>query len=161
MWELKLVDLDLSEHATTCIATCITNSGRLVIVGLGDGIALVRFSDGSLSQIISRDTDFSNRTIALGTPHHLSDWKTFEVEKIALGTTVLLATDGISDDLMPEKYPEFIEWIMQKFGYLNPAERKKGLRKALLAWPTPLHQDDKSLAVLSCPVQIDEIRDSE
>lgn len=161
IWELRLANYNLSDYATTCIVTCLTNSGRLIIAGLGDGIALVRANNGNLSRIIHRDTDFSNRTIALGTPHQLNDWKIFEIEKVMQGTTVLLATDGISDDLMPEKYSEFVEWVMQEFTYLNPIERKKSLRKALRNWPTPLHQDDKSLAVLSYPIQIETLEDGE
>lgn len=152
IWEMRLTGLNQVDFATTCIFACVTSSGRLIVAGLGDGIALIRSKDGSVNQVIGRETGFSNQTIALGSPHQLSDWKTFEIEQLTEGTTLLLATDGIADDLLPEKYSHFVEWLESDFSYMDPIKRKKKLRRALLDWPTPLHQDDKTLTVISLPV---------
>lgn len=152
IWEIRLADVDPQDCSTTCLVACITREGRTVITGLGDGIALVRKPDGDLIQVVQRSTEFTNQTFALGAPHRLADWQTYEMEETPPGTALLLATDGISDDLESEKLPDFVEWLINNFCTLKPRERNISLRKALQDWPTPLHQDDKTLAMLYSPL---------
>ena len=151
LWEIRLTGLLPKDCATTCLAACITSSGRIVVVGLGDGIALIRKPDGVLIPVLKRITEFTNQTHALGEIHQLNDWQTYEADHTSPGTAILLATDGIADDLKPEKLSDFVVWLLDEFANLKPIERTRSLRKSLNHWPTPLHQDDKTLAVLHYP----------
>lgn len=151
LWEIRLADLNPNDCATTCLVACLTSSGRMVIAGLGDGIALIREPDGNLIHVVRRITEFTNQTQALGEPHRLSDWHIYELEHMSPGMAVLLATDGIADDLEPEKLSDFVAWLLHEFCDLKPIDRSRSLRKALYHWPTPMHQDDKTLAMLYYP----------
>jgi hypothetical protein len=119
-----------------------------MICGLGDGIAAVRQADGQMKTVIGKRNGFSNETLGLGLPHRLTDWRWLTIEPFEPGMTVLLATDGIGDDLLEDRVPDFIAWLLHQFAPRKPQERHRALRHELENWPTPSHQDDKTLAVL-------------
>jgi len=156
IWEMKIAPLNPIDCSTTCLVACVSANGRLSVVGLGDGMALIRKPDGQLITIIDRSTDFSNQTKALGQPHKLGDWKVCNLDFFEPGMIVLLATDGIADDLEPGKLSELIPWLTKEFGLLPPLNRTSSLHKTLRDWPTPFHQDDKTLALLYHPIQIEK-----
>ena len=60
----------------------------------------------------------------------------------------MLVTDGIADDLRPDKLDAFVKWLRDEIGRKPKNERLTALRRALREWPTPAHLDDKTLAVL-------------
>jgi serine/threonine protein phosphatase PrpC len=157
IWEMKIAPLNPDDCASTCLCAYISANGRLCVVGLGDGIALIRRQDGQLIKVIDRLSDFSNQTKALGQPHKLSDWKMSVFDYFEPGMAVLLATDGISDDLEPGKISELLPWFIEKFGALPPVKRASALRRTLNQWPTPFHQDDKTLALLYRPLIAEEM----
>jgi serine/threonine protein phosphatase PrpC len=147
-WEMRISPLDTKSCATTCLFACGFPSGRLIVACLGDGIAVVKCSTGSLIKVVERGENFLNHTLALGDYHKLDDWKLLDMPQFSIGDCVLLATDGIADDLIAEQIPQFVDWLISEFSFRNSRERYYALRKALIEWPTPKHQDDKSLALL-------------
>jgi serine/threonine protein phosphatase PrpC len=147
-WEMRISPLNPKDCATTCLFACAFTSGRLIVACLGDGIAAMKSSDGSLLKVVDRGENFLNHTLALGDHHKLEDWKVLDVPEFRTGDCVLLATDGIADDLIDERIPEFVDWLTAEFGSLHPQDRYYALRKTIVEWPTPLHQDDKTLALL-------------
>jgi len=150
---MNIAPLNPDDCATTCLLAYASENGRLSVVGLGDGIALIRKPDGQLIKVIDRSADFSNQTKSLGQPHKLDDWKTCNIDCFEPGMAVLLATDGIADDLEPGKLSELIPWITQEYGTLPPSKRFISLHKTLHNWPTPFHKDDKTLALLYRPIK--------
>lgn len=148
LWEVYVAPNNPEECATTCLFALALKSGRLIVAALGDGLALIRLPDGRIDQIIDRQKAFSNQTQALGTPHTLSDWSVRDYEFFPSGAATLLATDGIADDLNTDRLSEFTHWLLHEYGTMPQRVRQRQLSKALLNWPTPKHQDDKTLAVL-------------
>ena len=65
-----------------------------------------------------------------------------------LKLAVLLATDGIADDLDSFRLGEFIHFVRSTYCPLAPAVRWRRLAYDLRNWPTPYHSDDKTLAFL-------------
>ena len=62
---------------------------------------------------------------------------------------MVLATDGVADDLAPERLDEFTDWLANDIGRLSPpTARWRRLCRELRAWPVPHHLDDKTVAVL-------------
>jgi hypothetical protein len=61
---------------------------------------------------------------------------------------VVLATDGVSDDLDTSRIGDFIRMLVTEFAPLAPPQRWRELCRELTEWPTPHHLDDKTLAVL-------------
>jgi serine/threonine protein phosphatase PrpC len=153
---MKIAPLNPIDCATTCLVACVSANGRLSVIGLGDGIALIKKTDGQLITIIDRSTEFSNQTKALGQPHKLDDWKVCNLDFFEPGMQVLLATDGIADDLEPGKLSELIPWLTKEFGLLPPLKRTSSLHKTLRDWPTPFHQMT-NLSLLYHPIQIEKM----
>ena len=148
LWEMEISPSTSRDCATTCLFACMTDDNRLIIGGLGDGIAIVKRYDGTVMKVIERGEAFLNHTIALGDPHKLEDWKYLDILESHPGDIILLATDGIADDLIEERIPDLTEWLIKEYGSMPPKDRSQALRKAIHNWPTPSHQDDKTIAIL-------------
>jgi hypothetical protein len=63
----------------------------------------------------------------------------------------VLASDGVSDDLRPDRLADFVAWLKDEIAALQPVARWRSLRRELTEWPTPRHLDDKTIAVLAWP----------
>jgi serine/threonine protein phosphatase PrpC len=135
--------------ARDCAATCLFAlahvRGQVYVAAIGDGIALLRTQRGLEWVVGPRSAGFANETDSLG---HSASWtsRTFPREG---GDVVLLATDGVADDLLPERIDGFLQWLMDDFAGMVPAQRWRALQRELQDWPTPHHTDDKTLAVLA------------
>lgn len=148
-WEMRTAPAEPDQCATTCLFAAATRQGRLIIGGLGDGLALLRFPDGNTRRLIERGSSFTNQTLGLGVPHKLSDWVLDVVPVAEPHTAVVLATDGIADDLVEDRMSGFANWLCERFLPMPPSARYRAIEKELRNWPTPSHQDDKTVAVLT------------
>jgi serine/threonine protein phosphatase PrpC len=92
-----------------------------------------------------RASGFANETEALG---QASSWICHSFRR-ADGDVVVLASDGVADDLLPERIDDFVTWLMDEFAPLPPSQRWRTLQRELMEWPTPRHTDDKTLVVLA------------
>jgi serine/threonine protein phosphatase PrpC len=148
LWEMRVLPSDPSHCATTCLFALLTPAKRLVIAGLGDGMALVRWPSQTRLNIIGPRSAFVNQTVALGLTKSLADWSVQSWDDCMPGSVVILATDGIADDLIEEKLDDFIEYLITKYLPLPALPRWHALCRDLRSWPTPKHTDDKTIAAL-------------
>jgi len=153
LWRLQLLALaeaaggapSPDEAATTCLVYAEDGRGRALVAQLGDGLIARRGADGRcVRHRVARDLDF-NRTHALGTPHALSDWSLELTAALAPGEALLMATDGVSEDLDLRQLDEFARWLLEDVAR-RPAPAA-ALARELRAWPVPHHRDDKTLLV--------------
>jgi serine/threonine protein phosphatase PrpC len=148
LWEIRLAPQSTHEYATTCLFAAMLPNQGLLVAGLGDGIAMVAQPKQPLDFIVERNSEFTNQTMALGTPHKLTDWRYKLYSRPPDIISILIATDGVADDLRPDRLSEFPDWILNTYGPLAAAQRHVALKNELKNWSTPGHQDDKSLALL-------------
>lgn len=146
LWKLRVSPLPPSECACTCLLAAMRPDGSGLAAQLGDGVVLLR--EGTVvEQLSSTSRSFSNVTDALGVTKTIGKWNT---RMLSPGRrTIVLCTDGVADDILPERYPEFVDWLGADIAPLEPRARWQTLAKELRGWPTPGHLDDKTLAVLS------------
>ncbi len=149
LWRLELGPTQPEDASTTCLVCALRADGSGVLLQLGDGIIGMRHADGTFSSSTPERTGFASTTMALGTPHALRDWSMQEFGPMEPGTAILLATDGISDDLVPERRAAFVAWIMDEVASSSSPNRR--MAEALRKWPVPHHRDDKTLIVLWKP----------
>lgn len=148
LWRLELAPRTPAECASTCIFALREPDGHLLLAGLGDGLAIVRRTDRSMAIFGGRSSNsFGSETLALGTPHRIDDWW-IATEPPSCGRIVVLATDGVADDLDPERLDGFLDWLSSDIGRLVPLNRWRRLCRELRDWPVPNHVDDKTIAVL-------------
>ena len=121
----------------------------MVLAGLGDTLVVLGRNDGSIEVLGEREaTSFGSETLGLGTPHSLDDWW-IAVEPPGPRRTVLLATDGVADDLDRSRLLGLMDWLSDELLPMPPRERWHRLCRELREWPVPGHVDDKTIAVLA------------
>jgi len=147
LWRLDSAAIPPGARATTCMFAVREADGHLLAAGLGDGLCLIR-SQGVLNLRGGRARDdFNDTTRALGGPHRLDDWWVY-MNGPGSGHAVLLATDGVADDLDPGRYDGLASWLFDEVSALSPRRRSRLIRGELTRWPVPGRSDDRTLAVL-------------
>lgn len=145
LWRARVAPLPPDACASTCLVAALGPDGAGLAAQLGDGLILIR-DGGGLRALASRPPgDFTNETNALGVTKQTSAWTTTTFA--AGGRALILCTDGVADDLLPDRLEAFADWATGH-APLAPQARASALRAALRAWPTPGHADDKTLAVV-------------
>ncbi len=131
-------------HETTCLWAWVDGCGRGLVGQVGDGLVLVR-SHGQFRVLTGRREGFANQTTTLAQANPEQSCSG-EIELSQPGDGVLLMTDGISDDLIPEQLEPFFDALYQRQRRLSRRNMRRWLTSELLDWSTPRHGDDKSIA---------------
>lgn len=136
----------------SCSATClfaVQTSGSIITGMIGDGMIAVCKKTGFQSFVLTdhKEQSFSNYTYSLQETFIPQYWKTETVD-VSECTAVVLCTDGISDDLLPEKRLLFAEELYGTYASLEAKERNRSIKMWLRNWPVPNHTDDKTIACL-------------
>lgn len=155
-WGLRILPAREEDSVATCLFAVVIPSGELTIAQLGDGIAAIRHGDGSLEILQSERQGFTNQTTGLGIAKTTKNWTVITKPRLSPNSAVLLATDGIADDLVGDRIGDFIHTLITDFGAMVPLERRYALHRELRNWATPKHLDDKTLAVLWCECSKDD-----
>jgi serine/threonine protein phosphatase PrpC len=145
-WLEEIAPHDRTDCAATCLMALAHRDGGSYVAALGDGMAAVR-SGRAVDRIeFPRGSSaFSNETMSLGGS---GTWASRRYG-VAEVDAVVLASDGVSDDLRSDRIADFIAWLTDDIAPLQPQPRWRQLCRELHDWPTPRHLDDKTLAVLT------------
>jgi hypothetical protein len=149
LWRTRIAPFRPEECATTCILALRQETGQWVIGGIGDGMAVIRRGDRDLTYVIGgARSGFINETVGLGVSTTAKDWRFVAYPEDPEATLAIVATDGISDDLIPERTPPFTTWLVAEIEGLSPRQRSKTMRAMLRDWPSAKHSDDKSIGII-------------
>ena len=149
LWRIRISPLEPRDCATTCLLALRRDNGTWVVGGVGDGIAVTQSGQDEMQWVIgSTRQGFSNETEAMGFERTIKPWRFRTFDEDRNSRVVLLATDGISDDLIQERATEFISWLISMHSMGAKTPQSNVLRRQLCNWPTKNHTDDKTLAVL-------------
>lgn len=144
IWLEEIAPFDRSDCAATCLLALAHVDGKAYVAALGDGMAAVRMR-GAIERVEHlRGSGFSNETQSLGSGGVWAK-RCFECSEIDIA---VLASDGVSDDLRPDRLADFVAWLKDEIAVLQPVARWRSLQRELTGWPTPRHLDDKTIAVL-------------
>ncbi len=144
-WTVELGQRAREECATTCLFALFTADGRGLLGQLGDGLVYLRRHTGG-AVVVSRSTssEFTNETTGLGIATNLSAWSTTELPTLSLGDCLMMATDGVSEDLIEDRRDAFLDHAEVRY---PPKSRDSGrvLARDLRKWPVVRHTDDKTI----------------
>jgi len=148
-WRLNLHPRPPADCATTCLFG-VVSGGRLTLGQLGDGVVAALLRDGEVLRLEPAERDFANETTGLGLARHLSEWRTAQlaVNRVA---AVLLATDGVSEELDLDRLDALISWLASELRDLPENQRSRRLARELQALDGPGRTDDRTLAVILAP----------
>ena len=146
-WNLLIGDSDFERKdcLTTCLFAYIDKLEKKIILGqLGDG--LLFFESKGETVFLKSSEDF-NYTKSLGNSKSYDDWNIKSFSYDVNSFTLLIATDGISEDLVENRENEFAETVIQKMLKLKINKRNNTLKQLLEDWPTKFHTDDKTICI--------------
>ena len=147
LWRLEVSAYGPGACATTCLLAYADARGELFLAQLGDGLVAALVPGSPLLRIEPEDHGFSNVTSALGVPGAFQEWRTMRVQAPP-GTRVLLASDGVADDLDPNRVDDFVCYVHDTYATVPTRYRSPRCASELRHWPVPRHTDDKTLALL-------------
>lgn len=140
-WLALLGSIRPTDSVTTCLFCWGDGSGSVRSFQLGDGLILARGL--ALPEIRS---GFGNETTGLGISKKYSDWIVGDFY-LGPGDAAVLMTDGISEDLAAGSEVQLLNTMRNSFKTMSTRRVKRQLQKELIAWPTPNHLDDKTIAL--------------
>ena len=148
IWLINISPYSPQECSATCLFT-IRNGDKLLLGQLGDGL-IVATSTNSNAEILNdvKEDSFSNVTYSAGSNFHFEQWK-YTILDANEYNSVLLCTDGISDDLISGSECDFAKGLYKSYGNCKPRKRYYEILHWLKNWPTPKHTDDKTIACLN------------
>jgi len=148
-WRARVAPHSPEDCACTCLFAVVEPDGSGVIAQIGDGLVVNRDGNGIETLAMKGEGGFGNVTTGLGVTSQRSGWTKVDLAKHA--RSVVLCTDGVADDLIPDRLEKFVDWLIEDVRPEPPAKRWRILERALREWPTPKHIDDKTIAVLHVP----------
>lgn len=146
-WQASVPWADKSCAASTLLLLACDADGHARTWQLGDGLVLLR-TGGVVESLTPARTGFGNQTQALGVDRSWSAWHTADFALKGTGDMVLLMTDGVADDLLPEALDGFASVVNRNLARRSRRRGKRWLTHELIHWATPLHGDDKTLAAV-------------
>ena len=132
------------ECGTTCIFA-IVFSNKICIGQIGDGLCCYDI-DGNFDVLNERDSDFLNETKSVAEVITSDEWN-IKVIPYSQSVRVLLATDGISDDLIPEARSVFLGRLSKAFMGLDNEKICNAISEVINGWDRPHSFDDKTMVV--------------
>lgn len=146
-WDLCVLPYNRDDCAATCLFAVILHNERCIIGQVGDGVILFKLA-GECYVLQEKEEDYLNVT----TPLHLarrSDWQ-IEDFYIEGDFELLLATDGVSEDLVKENRFYFMTHLVELIeGEALQKKKNRKLKKLLQTWKNRYSTDDKSLIIYS------------
>ena len=153
-WLSLIMPLDARDCAATCVFAFRVNDGMVRMGMLGDGLASLVKTDGSVVTLSDdKSKGFSNITAELSTTVTVKDWRWLSMPE-ADCQSIVLCTDGVADDLSDVN--GFVKEFADAHRRLSSVSAARRAREALENWPTPKHSDDKTIACLFQAEVVDE-----
>jgi serine/threonine protein phosphatase PrpC len=144
---LGALPIPTAQAATTLLMAACRPDGDCFVAQLGDGLLLYR-SQGHFGVLTPERNGFGNQTDALGISRSWSDWHCERLHLNQPGDGVLMMTDGVADDLRPERLEHFFQMVLKECACRSRRNGRKWLHEQLQGWPTPGHSDDKTIALI-------------
>ena len=146
-WLKRVYPLDPLDCMTTCLFCLLTPKGWIG-AQMGDGLLAFRSQEGQIYSCQPSKESVFNFTSCLGAQEGGPEWQKLGPYSPESIQSLLLATDGVSDDIPKSQITSLLKSIVQEYRSMSGAERYQHLRNELINWPTPHHLDDKTLLAI-------------
>jgi serine/threonine protein phosphatase PrpC len=141
--EINRIADSLNDYRTTCSFVGVFKKEKKIVAGqLGDVLISLRI-DGLFRYLQSNNKDFSNETECLGSGR--KEKFSLVVYEFSHSFDFLIATDGIADELQPEKIESFHNYLKEKFQNIEISLRNDVLKNEIEEFINEKNNDDKSL----------------
>lgn len=149
LWDISIYPYSKNECATTCLFCIALNNGKIILGQLGDGI-IYYCNNESLNILSEKENDFLNITNSVASVRNVYDWNFKEINIKDSSFTVLMTTDGLSEDIIESKRKDFMCYIKEQISLQrNQTKKNKKLKKILRNCEGKYNVDDKTLIIFS------------
>ncbi len=149
-WEDSVLTTEKYYEYDTTFHAAIYYRGSFLVGGVGDGMAVIAIDGEMPTDVIESRDLFSNVTNSMCTldVRNIIGGHTFKVASDKAYVAVILSSDGISDNLIPEKkltLPTYFYDSIEEHG-INALQTE--IEEWLTDWQTEGHSDDKTIAYM-------------
>lgn len=144
------VPVEYRESAsTTCIFAAILKKHGVFLGMIGDGICAIKINQNEF-RLDAKEEAFSNIVVAANPSKEMPMWKTkhFDLEQNDT-ISLLLATDGVSGDIIPGKEFECLTYFETKVCKAPRILRNFRIKTEIKNWGPAGSLDDKTMIVFS------------
>ena len=130
--------------ATTCLFAIFHKDGELLVGQAGDGMVALGM-DGNYKVVSEKTEDFANIVHPINATKEFHGWKAIRTQmdfQKMKRLNLVLATDGVSEDVLPEKRDLFLEYLV------NETRKNRDVKRILSTWDVPGSSDDKTIAIM-------------
>ncbi|WP_026527782.1 protein phosphatase 2C domain-containing protein [Butyrivibrio sp. VCD2006] len=154
-WNASYDVEEISDYDST-VHFAVFYNGSLLIGGVGDGMALLSYDSFVCKDIVSGDDLFSNVTNSMCSINisELLSTEVVDKDNIKSKAIMILATDGIADDLIPEKKLTLPGYFQETIENDGVKALQNELEEWIGDWATENHSDDKTICYLSIEKRI-------
>lgn len=145
-WLMLVRKFGADKCGCTCQLAIINSKGIGWLAQLGDGMTLIRHN-GKVESFSEEKTSYGNETSAMGDYENITLWRMHNIDISSPGDRILIMTDGISEDILPDATDRFVS-TFDSFFKRSVSDAKKELTDELINWPTPHHLDDKTIVAI-------------
>lgn len=146
LWDIYIAPNSKEECGTTCLFALILKD-KIILGKLGDGIIAYKIND-DFKIFTNEKMEFSNMTQSMHSIKKISDWTIEEIENNNEDLKIMIATDGIAEDLIEKKIENFMIYLCDEILKIRDlSKRNKKLKQLIQNWPTKFSNDDKTLVI--------------
>lgn len=145
LWEKAIYQIadSFDDYRTTSSFVAIFKKQKKIITGrFGDVLISLRI-DGFFQHLKTTEKDFSNETECLGSKNKENYF--LSIHDFQHSFDFLIATDGIADELQPEKINSFHDYLKNRFQSIKYNLREQILKNDIENFINKKNNDDKSL----------------
>ena len=132
---------------TTCLFCFVYEDSEVLVGQAGDGIILIKIDD-KMIVFHDKNKSFLNEVYPLKCNRQYGAWNIKNLRfspELNNQLDILLATDGVSDDVIPDKRMDFLNHFIT----VSQNEGSKGIKTILENWDAPGSVDDKTAVTFS------------
>lgn len=139
---------DPVQCSSTCLFVYITQK-NILTARLGDGIIFMLAKNEEENVLITDEKEdcFANTTYSLTSSDILKKQEIAIFKRNAF-SSILLCTDGVSNDITESKHADFIKEIRKTSVQNNRKINSLNMKTTLLNWPVKGHSDDKTIVFI-------------
>lgn len=149
-WQERIGHFSTKDYDTT-LHYAVLLPHALYIGGIGDGLAVYQLNKEVVVVTVRQD-GFSNITKSLAMKQAVEHITTIciPIDSQVKDLSVILTTDGVADDLMPEMLKELPSYLHNEWQQQGAEQLQYMLTEWLQNWETSHHSDDRTFCLLQC-----------
>ena len=149
-WSLSLKQKGYNPRhcSSTCLLVYISKK-NIFTARLGDGMIFMLGKNEEDNALITDEKDdcFANTTYCL-TSSDISNKQEISIFEKSKFSSIVLCTDGVSNDIEEKKHADFVKEIRKKSLQNRRKVNSLNMKTALLTWPVKGHSDDKTIVFI-------------